>query len=140
VAEAQLCTFRLGGLHVGVDIGSVQEVLADPDVTPVPFAPPAVAGLLNLRGQILTVVDGRARLELPARDAGGGTHVILRHGSEIVSLVVDSDDEVVDIQTDAIEEVPTTVGEKIRACAIGAYKLEDDLLLVLDVDRVLTVV
>lgn len=140
MAEAQLCTFRLAGLHVGIDIGSVQEVLADPDVTPVPFAPRAVAGLLNLRGQILTVVDGRARLELPTREAGGATHVILHHGSEIVTLVVDTDDEVVDIETDEIEDVPTTVSEIIRGCAIGAYKLDDDLLLVLDIDQVLTVV
>lgn len=115
----------------------MQEVLADPHVTPVPLAGSAIAGLLNLRGQILTVVDGRARLGLPPRDAPGGTHVILHGKGATVSMVVDADDEVVDIDSDALEEVPTTVSETIRACAVGAHELEHDLLIVLDVDLVL---
>lgn len=138
MAERQLCTFRLAGLRVGIDIGRVQEVLADPEVTPVPLAPLAIAGLLNLRGQIVTVIDGRSRLGLPPDDNVVGTHVILRNGGEIVSLVVDSDDEVVDIDSDQLEEVPTTVSETIRSCVSAAYML-DDLLLVLDVDLVLAV-
>lgn len=138
MAEQQLCTFRIGALRVGIDVGRVQEVLADPDVTPVPLAGSAIAGLLNLRGQILTVVDGRVRLGLPPRESPGRTHVILHEGAETVSLVVDADDEVVEIEHDGLEDVPTTVPEAIRACALGAYKLEHDLLIVLDVDLVLT--
>ena len=94
-----------------------------------------------MTGQILTVVDGRARLGLPARETNaGGTHVILRHGTEIVSLVVDSDEEVVDIEEDALEDVPTTVSDAIRSCSIGAHRLPEELLLVLDVDLALEVV
>ena len=135
--ERQLCTFRLAGLHVGIDIGRVQEVLTDPDVRPVPLASAAVVGLINLRGQILTVVDGRARLGLPPRESAGETHVILHEGGEAVSLVVDRDDEVIEIDPADLEAVPSTVNETIRAFTTGAYKLDDDLLLVLDVDLVL---
>ena len=137
MAERQLCTFRIGELLVGIDVGRVQEVLADPEVTPVPLAGATVAGLLNLRGQILTVVDGRARLGLELGDVPGRTHVILHEKGETVSLVVDADDEVVEIDDGALEEVPTTVSETIRACALGAHELDGDLLVVLDVDAVL---
>lgn len=137
MAERRLCTFRLADLRIGIDVGRVQEVLADPHVTPVPLAGAAVAGLLNLRGQILTVIDGRARLGLPPRRGPGERHVILQAGGENVSFVVDADDEVVDIDGDAIEEMPTTVSESIRGCALGTYRMERDLVVLLDIDLVL---
>lgn len=137
MAERQLCTFRIGDLRVGIDVDRVQEVVADPAVTPVPLTDPAVAGLLNLRGQILTVIDGRARLGLDADGERGRTHVILHGKGEAVSLVVDADDEVVEIDEGALEEVPTTVSDAIRACAVGSHDLDGELLVVLDVDVVL---
>ena len=136
MADLQLCTFRLAELLVGIDVHLVREVLADPDVTPVPLAPPGIAGLLNLRGQILTVVDGRARLGFATDASAGRTHVIVDDGGELMSMVVDRDDDVIDIDDDDLEEVPTTVGESIRTCATGAYKLDGELLVVLDVDAV----
>ena len=136
MAERQLCTFRIGDLNVGIDVERVQEVVAGPSVTAVPLAAHAIAGLINLRGQVLTVVDGRARLGLAPGDGGGRTHVILRADGEAVSLVVDADDEVVEIDEDAMEPVPTTVSEAIRACAVGAHERGDEMLIVLDVDAV----
>ena len=137
MADRRVCTFRLADLHVGIDIGRVREVLAAPEVTPVPLAAPAVTGLINLRGQILTVVDARARLSLPPGDGDRSTHVIVEHAGEAVSVVVDVDDEVVDVTAEDVEPVPTTVGEPIRRCAIGSYQLSPGLLIVLDVDILL---
>lgn len=137
MAERLVCTFGLGGLRVGIDIARVREVVADPDVTPVPLAPISVAGLINLRGQILTVVDARTRLGLPAADGDRTTHVIVEHAGEAVSVVVDSDDEVIDVTDADLEPVPTTVSEAIRRCASGSYQLSPGLLVVLDVDILL---
>jgi len=136
VADRQLCTFRIGDLRVGIDVDRVQEVLADPEITEVPLTDHAVVGLLNLRGQIITVVDGRARLGIAAGDAPGRTHVILYAEGESVSLVVDVDDEVVEIDESTIEAVPSTVSETIRAAATGAHDLDGELLVLLDVDVV----
>jgi purine-binding chemotaxis protein CheW len=137
MADRRVCTFRLADLHVGIDIDRVREVLAAPAVTPVPLAPPAVSGLINLRGQILTVVDARARLSLPPASADRSTHVIVELAGEVVSVVVDTEDEVVDVVNDGLEPVPTTVGESIRRCASGSYQRSSGLLVVLDVDILL---
>lgn len=137
MADRRLCTFRLAGLRIGIDIDRIREVLADPEVTPVPLAPPSVTGLLNLRGQILTVVDARTRLSLPSVETDRAAHVIVEHGDEVVSLVVDDEDEVIDVDEDDLEPVPTTVSEAIRRCASGSYQLSPGLLVVLDVDILL---
>lgn len=137
MGERRICTFALAGLRIGFGIEHVREVLAAPDVTPVPLAPPAVVGLMNLRGRILTVVDARTRLGLPAGDHVRPTHVIVEHAGEVVSVVVDADDEVIDVDDAALGPVPTTVSEPIRLCATGAYQLSPGLLVVLDVDSLL---
>lgn len=138
MAERRICTFELAGLRVGFDIGRVREVLTAPEVTPVPLAPPAVAGLINLRGRILTVVDARTQLSLaPTGDEPSATHVIVDHAGEAVSIVVDADGEVLDIDQAGIEPVPTTVSDSIRRCASGSYQLPAGLLVVLDVDVLL---
>jgi len=137
MADRRICSFGLAGLRIGIDIDRVREVLAAPEVTPVPLAAPAVTGLINLRGQILTVVDARARLSLPPRERGSSTHVIVEHAGEMISVVVDSDDEVIDVDAEDLEPVPTTVGEPIRRCASGSHQLPTGLLVVLDVDILL---
>ena len=136
----QLATFRVGGLLVGVDVTVVQEVLAAQAITPVPGEPAGVLGLLNIRGRLVTAVDARHRLGLPERTADADVaNVIIRTGDEVVSLVVDRAGEVVDVDHDAYEEVPELVAETIRTLATGAYKLEHELLLVLDAGRSVSV-
>jgi purine-binding chemotaxis protein CheW len=116
-------------------------VRRDQTITPVPLAHRDVAGLLNLRGQIVTAIDGRRRLGLTERTGGNApTFVVIRSGGEAVSLLVDSAGDVVDVDDYRLEEVPETVGSCIRALALGAYQLEgNDLLLVLDPDLTLAV-
>ena len=75
----QYCTFLLEGHLFGVPVAFVQEVLKEQEVTPVPMAPREVAGLINLRGQIVTTVDLRTRLDMTARPAGAGSvNVVVR--------------------------------------------------------------
>jgi len=135
------CTFEVGGLLIGIDIDNVQEVLRGQEITSVPLAHPSVLGLVNLRGQIVTAIDARRRLGLPDRGPeDGGTHVIIRSDGEAVSLIVDAEGEVVDVESDAMEHVPETLGSEIRDLLTAIYELdESSLLLVLEADRVLSV-
>lgn len=134
------CTFRVGGLLVGVDIERVQEVLHDPHLTPVPLAEESVLGLLNLRGQVVTAIDARRRLGLEERGLEEeAAHVIVRGQAEAVSLVVDIEDEVVEVDAQSVDEVPESLSSAVRDLLSGIHQLDTGLLLVLDVDRTLSV-
>ena len=139
-AQRRLATFWAGGLLLGVDVAVVQEVLAARPVTAVPLAPPGMLGLLNLRGQLVTAVDARQRLGLPAHAPDdGAVNVIIRTEDDVVSLVVDRAGEVVEVDEGSFEEVGDVVGEAIGALVTGAHKLDDALLLVLDAERTVSV-
>ena len=132
----RLATFHVASLLIGVPVAAVQEVLSGGATTPVPLAPGGVAGVLNLRGQLVTAVDARHRLGLPERGPtdGHGVSFILRTGagSEIVSLVVDREGDVIEVEEDVRENVPDIVPDRIRDLVTDAYKLDNALLLVLD--------
>lgn len=134
----QLCTFRVGDLHIGIDILSVEEAVHDKPVTRVPLAPPTMAGVLNLRGRILSAIDLRARLGLPARPAGAPEppHLVVHAGSDEVSLVVDRLEGVVDVSGTDREAPPAHLSGDMRDVVVGVHKLERGLLLVLDIDRI----
>jgi purine-binding chemotaxis protein CheW len=135
VDQALFCTFRLGDLLIGIDVRRVQEVLKHDQMTPVPLAPPEVRGLINLRGQIVTAVDLRLQLGLPA--AGDlAASVVIRAGEETFSLLVDAVGDVVAPPEGDFEPVPAGVPKRVCQVVLGAFKLSGGLLLVLDVDRV----
>ena len=88
--EHQFCTFVLGGHHFGIDVLKVQEIIRYQEMTRVPLAPPVVRGLINLRGQIVTAIDLRRRLELPERTDGQlPVNVVVKTDDGAVSLLVD---------------------------------------------------
>lgn len=135
----QLCTFLLDGLLFGVDVVSVQEVIRFQDMTRVPLASAMVRGLINLRGQIVTAIDMRARLELPALpDDVQPMNVVLRTGDGVVSLLVDEIGDVLELDGRAFERAPETLAGVFRDVVLGVYKLEQGLLLLLDVERIVT--
>src|SRR5262249_25676126 len=106
----QFCTFFLDDLRFGVDVQKVQEVVPYQEMTPVPLAPPTVRGLLNLRGQIVTGIDLRRRLELEDRPEWQlPINVVLRGGDSPVSFLVDEIGEVIDVSADACEPPPDTL-------------------------------
>jgi purine-binding chemotaxis protein CheW len=130
----QLATFWLDGDLYGVEVGHVQEVLRSQGLTRVPLAPPAVAGLINLRGQVVTAIELRERLGLPPRPAGTDAVVIVvRLHGEAVSLLVDSIADVADVDIHDFEPPPDTMEGPARELIRGAYKLRGQLLLALDV-------
>lgn len=133
----QYCTFQVAQLFLGIDVHTVQEVMRPLDMTPVPLASASVLGLINLRGQIVTAVDLRLKLGLPARPAGEeAMNVVMRTDDGAVSLVVDEIGDVIEVTPEAFERVPDTLQGELRTLIKGVYKLNDQLLLILDGTRV----
>jgi purine-binding chemotaxis protein CheW len=134
----QLSTFRLDDELFGVDALRVQEILPYQQITAVPLAPEYVRGLINLRGQIVTVLDLRQRLGFEPLDAKvSGMNLIVNSEEGLMSLLVDSIGNVLDMSTDRLQTPPGT----IRGVAVhyidSVCQLEDDLLIVLNTDTVL---
>ena len=136
MASRQFATFEVADQLFGVEVETVQEVLSYSEYTPVPLAPPAVGGLFNLRGQVIAAVDLRVQLGL-ARQAlhGPVMNVILRGDGEPVSLLVDRIGEVVDLDDEAFEPPPDTLGGPTRDLVTGTFKMDGRLMLALDVDQ-----
>jgi purine-binding chemotaxis protein CheW len=136
VNQKQMCTFILDDHLLGVEVGVVQEVLRYQPMTPVPLSPSVVAGLINLRGQIVTAIDLRKRLELEDRPEGTRPmNVVITTDESPVSLLVDRIGDVIDVTEVPFELPPDTVKGVARELITGAYKLDGRLLLVLDVAR-----
>jgi purine-binding chemotaxis protein CheW len=132
----QFCTFFLNGLFFGVEVLKVQEVIRYQEMTRVPLAPGMIRGLINLRGQIVTAIDLRHRLELPLRAAGQlPMNVVVRSEDGAVSLLVDEIGDVVEICDDTYERPPETLKGVARELIQGVYKLKERLLLILDTEK-----
>ncbi len=129
----QYVTFRAGGLFFGVDVLKVQEIIRYQAMTPVPLAPTAVKGLINLRGQIIAAVDLRSILELDnEKDDEKPMNVVIRAGDETISLLVDSIGDVIEVDKNEYESTPETIAPHIRGILHGVFKLKEELLLVLN--------
>jgi purine-binding chemotaxis protein CheW len=132
----QYSTFYLNGLFFGVEVLKVQEVIRYQEMTRVPLAPRMIEGLINLRGQIVTAIDLRRRLELPPRAEGQlPMNVVVRTDDGAVSLLVDEIGDVLEIQEDTYERPPETLNGVARELIQGVYKLKERLLLILDTEK-----
>jgi purine-binding chemotaxis protein CheW len=129
----QFCTFFLDGLYFGVEVERVQEVIRYQEMTRVPLASRMIAGLINLRGQIVTAIDLRQRLGISERRGPKQPmNVIVREGESVVSLLVDEIGDVIAVDPTAFENPPETLRGPARDLVLGAYKLDEKLLLVLN--------
>jgi purine-binding chemotaxis protein CheW len=136
VTSRQYATFEVADQLFGVDVAKVQEVLRFHEYTHVPLAPAAVGGLFNLRGQVIAAVDLRVQLGLEPQALGEPVmNVIVRVEDEAVSLLVDRIGEVVELTDDSIERTPDTLSGPTRDLIAGTFKLDDRLMLALDVRR-----
>jgi purine-binding chemotaxis protein CheW len=136
--DRQFCTFSLGDLFFGIEVLKVQEVIRAQAMTRVPLAPRAIRGLINLRGQIVTAIDLRERLGLPAlADGQDSMNVVVRTDEGAVSLLVDEIGDVLEADAAAYEDPPATLAAQSRELIRGVYKLPERLLLVLDTDKAL---
>ena len=133
-----MCTFMVGDLYCGLEVERVQEVISYRRLTRVPLAPPEVLGLINLRGEIVTAIDLRRRLRLDsAAPAEEPMNVVARGEDGAFSFVVDRIEDVVELERDDFEATPETLDDGIRHLVQGVCKVEERLLLLLDVDRLL---
>lgn len=131
-----IATFRVHGHYLGLPVKHVQEILRPQRLTRVPLAQTAVRGLLNLRGSILTAIEVRRRLGFPDREPGHQPmHVVIKLGERAVSLLVDEIGDVVDAPLADSEDFPDNISGPLRDLTWRIFKLEDELLILLDAER-----
>lgn len=136
-ANRQFCTFYVSQQCYGIDVLHVQEVVRSQPLTRVPLADPMIRGLMNLRGQIVTAIDMRRRLELHDRDElGDEVNVVLQTADGAVALLVDAIGDVLEVDEAQFERPPETLRGAVRDLIVGAYKLPNELLVVLDPNRI----
>jgi purine-binding chemotaxis protein CheW len=137
-ATAEFVTVTVDGQMFGIPVLSVQDVLGPQKITKIPLSPPEIAGVLNLRGRIVTAIDLRRRLRLAGRPEGErGMSVVVEHKGEPYSLIVDSVGEVMALPESAYERNPPTLSARWREISGGIYRLDGNLLVVLEVDKAL---
>lgn len=131
-----LVTFNLGKEEFGVDIGSVQEIIRATDITPVPGAPGHVRGVINLRGKIIPVVDLRKRFDLPDAEAGDGQRiVVVELGEKRLGMLVDNVSQVIKVPSTIVEVIPDEATSLDGNYIKGIGKLENRLIIMLDLNN-----
>jgi purine-binding chemotaxis protein CheW len=135
---AEFVTFTTAGQLFGVPIGRVQDVFKPSHITPVPLAGAEIAGVLNLRGRIVTMLDLRRRLELEQGENDRTPMAIgIEARGESLGLLVDAVGEVLKLPNAEREAVPINLDRKLAAVSAGVHRLDGQLLVILDIDRVL---
>jgi purine-binding chemotaxis protein CheW len=130
----------LQDLFFGVEVEKVQEVIRYQEMTRIPLAPEVIAGLINLRGQIVTAIDLRRQLELDCRNGEDlPMNVVIRREEGPISLLVDEIGDVVEVEEDSFESPPDTLDSRHKDFLRGVYKLKHKLLLLLDTERAVSV-
>jgi purine-binding chemotaxis protein CheW len=139
-AMQEYVTVIIHGQLFGLPINRVQDVFMLKDMTEVPLAIPEIAGVLNLRGRIVTAIDMRQRLGLPPRDRKETAMAVgIEYAKESFGLVIDRIGDVLNLPVDAFEPNPVNLSSRWKSVALGIYRLEKELLVILDVDRVLDI-
>jgi purine-binding chemotaxis protein CheW len=136
--EESFVTLTVAEQLCGIPVLGVRDILGEQTITRIPLAPPEIAGSLNLRGRIVTAVDLRRRLTLPPPAAATPRmSVVAEQGGELYALLVDQVSEVMSLKSSAFERNPPTLPPAWARFSNGVYRLQDRLLVVLDVGRLL---
>ena len=134
--QKQFCTFQLDDMLFGIDVLNVQEIILPQEMTEVPLAPSVISGLINLRGQVVTAINLGKWLGIESVEAGQRSmNVVICTDDEVVSFLVDSIGDVVEPNESSFEPPPQTLENGIQQLINGVYKLDSQLLLVMDVAR-----
>jgi purine-binding chemotaxis protein CheW len=134
----QYVTVVIGGQLFGLPIERVHDVFMPASITRVPLARREIAGVLNLRGRIVTAIDMRRRLHLPERADGGATMAVgIEHKGESYGLLIDNVGEVLNLPTAGREANPVNLDSRWASISGGVHRLNGQLMVILDVDRVL---
>ncbi len=139
VDHRQCVTFRLDDEIYGINVMLVQEVLRVTDIAPVPGAPNYVIGIINLRGNVVTVIDTRMRFGLPPKEMDDATRiVIIEAENQTVGIVVDSVSEVVDVYSNEIETAPNVGNDETARYIEGVVSRAEELLILVDLNKLLS--
>jgi len=135
----QMVTFRLADETYGINVMHVQEVLRITEIAPVPGAPVYVLGIINLRGNVVTVIDTRSRFGLPSAETDDSSRiVIIESEKQVVGILVDSVAEVVELNNSEIDAAPNVGNDDSSRYIQGVANLENGLLIVVDLNKLLT--
>jgi purine-binding chemotaxis protein CheW len=137
VASAEYVTVTIGNQLFGLPISRVQDVFVLNQMTYVPLAGEDIAGIINLRGRIVTAIDLRRRLGVSGDISRAKMAVGIESNDESYGLVIDAVGEVLKLGADTAEPVPVNLDERLKGVSSGIHRLADGLMVVLDVDRVL---
>lgn len=133
-------TVNLAGQLLGIPVLAVHDVLNHQRITKIPLSEDWVAGVLNLRGRIVTAIDLRVRLGLePLGEGENSMSVVVEHNEEPYSLQIDSVGEVLSLSDDLFERNPITLDQRWREISKGIYRLDKELMAVLDVEKLLDI-
>lgn len=136
----QFVTMTVAGQSFGLPILDVHDIVVPEKITRVPLAAREVAGLINLRGKIVTAIDLREVLRLPPADGGAKrVGVTISHRGETYTLLVDAVGEVIELSAEAFEANPPTLDSRWRHLADGVFRLDQGLLVVLKIDRLMVI-
>jgi purine-binding chemotaxis protein CheW len=134
----QYLTASIGDRFFGIDAKYIQDIITNLPITKIPLAPPQIVGSLNLRGRIVTVIDARSRLGIPKdEEQSPSMHIIVDYQNYLYSLLVDNVHEVLSLEVDELERNPGSMDSEWKGISNGVYKLEKNLLVVIDVKRFL---
>lgn len=141
MANTEFVTIRLANQLLGIPVLTVHDVLKPHAITPTPLSPDWIAGVLNLRGRIVTAIDLRARLGLPKRTSadGKGMSIVVEYRGEPYSLLIDRVGEVLMLDDSDMERNPITLDPVWRQISSGIFRLKDELMVVLDVQHLLEI-
>ncbi len=132
-------TFRLDNETYGINVMQVQEVLRVTEIAPVPGAPNYVLGIINLRGNVVTVIDARSRFNLPFREPDDASRiVIIEAEKQVVGILVDSVAEVVDLRASEVETAPNVGNEETSRYILGVSSRGDTLFILVDLNKLLS--
>ncbi|PKM11701.1 MAG: chemotaxis protein CheW [Gammaproteobacteria bacterium HGW-Gammaproteobacteria-3] len=135
----QWVTFRLGDEKYGINVMQVQEVLRVAEIAPVPGAPSYVLGIINLRGNVVTVIDTRNRFGLMSKETDDSSRiVVIETASHIIGILVDSVAEVVELHTSDIETAPNVGNEETSKYIQGVTSRDNELLILVDLNQFLS--
>jgi purine-binding chemotaxis protein CheW len=134
--KVQLSTFFLGSRWFAFDVTRVQEIVKPMDLTPVPLAPTHVRGLINLRGQVATAIGLRELFSLKDQGVAEAFNMVCRVDGFLMAFQVDQIGDVIEVMMQDYEAVPATIPESTRKFLSGVFKMQSQLLSVIDLDKV----
>jgi purine-binding chemotaxis protein CheW len=134
----QLCGFKVGNDNFAFSVLQVQEVIRELEVTPIPLAPSYIKGLMNLRGQIVTSISLRELFGLKDEKLEGRMNIIVQFADDLYAIEVDEISDVLEVEETIFEPTPENITMSMRQFISGVYKLKEYLLIVLDIDKLIT--